>query len=127
MDIKNPVFFAHFHFDNVLKAVGNNKIQFSEISRFPAVRRDLALVMDQAVPFSDIVALANKTAKKILKDVNLFDVFEDAAKLGEGKKSYAVSFVFEDAEKTLQEKEIDALTQRLQQAFETKLGAVIRK
>jgi phenylalanyl-tRNA synthetase beta chain len=127
MDIKNPVFFAHFHFDNVLKAVGNNKIQFSEISRFPAVRRDLALVMDQAVPFSDIVALANKTAKKILKDVNLFDVFEDAAKLGEGKKSYAVSFVFEDAEKTLQEKEIDALTQQLQQAFETKLGAVIRK
>jgi phenylalanyl-tRNA synthetase beta chain len=127
MDIKNPVFFADFHFENILKAVGNNKIQFSEISRFPSVRRDLALVLNQSVPFSDIVALANKTAKKILKEVNLFDVFEDASKLGEGKKSYAVSFVFEDAEKTLQDKEIDALTQQLQQAFESKLGAVIRK
>ena len=127
MDIKNPVFFADFHFDNILKAVGSNKIQFSEISRFPTVRRDLALVLNQNVPFSDIVALANKTAKKILKEVNLFDVFEDATKLGEGKKSYAVSFVFEDAEKTLQDKEIDALTQQLQQAFESKLGAVIRK
>ncbi len=127
MDLKNPVFFATFHFENILKAVGNNKIQFSEISRFPTVRRDLALVIDQSTPFSDIVAVANKTAKKILKEVNLFDVFEDAAKLGEGKKSYAVSFVFEDAEKTLQDKEIDALTQQLQQAFESKLGAVIRK
>jgi phenylalanyl-tRNA synthetase beta chain len=127
MDIKNPVFFADFHFENILKAVGNNKIQFSEISRFPSVRRDLALVLNHSVPFSDIVAVANKTAKKILKEVNLFDVFEDANKLGEGKKSYAVSFVFEDAEKTLQDKEIDALTQQLQQAFESKLGAVIRK
>ena len=127
MDIKNPVFFADFHFENVLKAVGSNKIQFSEISRFPAVRRDLALVLNHTVPFSEVVAVANKTAKKILKEVNLFDVFEDATKLGEGKKSYAVSFVFEDAEKTLQEKEIDALTQQLQQAFESKLGAVIRK
>lgn len=126
-DIKNPVFFADFHFENILKAVGNNKIQFNEISRFPTVRRDLALVLNQTVPFSDIVAVANKTAKKILKEVNLFDVFEDANKLGEGKKSYAVSFVFEDAEKTLQDKEIDALTQQLQQAFESKLGAVIRK
>lgn len=126
-DIKNPVFFADFHFENILKAVGSNKIQFTEISRFPAVRRDLALVLNQTVPFSDIVAVANKTAKKILKEVNLFDVFEDAGKLGEGKKSYAVSFIFEDPEKTLQEKEIDALTQQLQQAFESKLGAVIRK
>ncbi len=127
MDIKNPVFFANFHFENILKAVGNNKIQFSEISRFPAVRRDLALVLDSKVPFSEVVAVANKTAKKILKEVNLFDVFEDTSKLGEGKKSYAVSFVFEDVEKTLQDKEIDALTQQLQQAFEARLGAVIRK
>lgn len=126
-DIKNPVFFADFHFENILKAVGGNKIQFNEISRFPTVRRDLALVLNQSVPFSDIVAVANKTAKKILKEVNLFDVFEDERKLGEGKKSYAVSFLFEDAEKTLQDKEIDALTQQLQQAFESKLGAVIRK
>ena len=84
-------------------------------------------MLNRPVQFSEVVAVANKTAKKILKEVNLFDVFEDETKLGEGKKSYAVSFVFEDAEKTLQDKEIDALTQQLQQAFEAKLGAVIRK
>jgi phenylalanyl-tRNA synthetase beta chain len=71
--------------------------------------------------------LAQKTIKKGLKEVNLFDVFEDEKKLGAGKKSYAVSFTFEDPEKTLQDKEIDVMLGQLQQLFETKLGAVIRK
>jgi phenylalanyl-tRNA synthetase beta chain len=121
------VFFADFNFENVLKAVTSNKIQFVELNRFPSVRRDLALVLDRSVTFADIRQLANKTAKKLLTSVNLFDVFEDEQKLGAGKKSCAVSFIFEDPEKTLQEKEIDSLMQQLQQAFETKLNATIRK
>jgi len=126
-DVKNTVFFADFNFGVVLKAVSNNKIQFAELNRFPSVRRDLALVIDSSVTFGDIRQLANKTAKKMLSGVNLFDVFEDEQKLGAGKKSCAVSFVFEDPEKTLQEKEIDHLMQQLQQAFENKLKATIRK
>jgi len=127
MDIKNPVFFADFNFENVLKALASNKVQFSELNKFPSVRRDLALVIDQSVGFGDIRQLAAKTAKKMLKEVNLFDVFEDESKLGAGKKSYAVSFVFEDLEKTLQEKEIDTVMGQLVGAFESKLGALIRK
>jgi len=127
MDVKNAVFFADFNFENVLKALAGNKIQFVELNRFPTVRRDLALVLDRSVTFADIRQLANKTAKKLLTSVNLFDVFEDEQKLGAGKKSCAVSFTFEDPEKTLQEKEIDSLMQQLQQAFETKLNATIRK
>jgi len=127
MDLKNAVFFADFNFDNLLKALAANKIQFQELNRFPVVRRDLALVMSQQVSFGEIRQLATKTAKKLLKEVNLFDVFEDETKIGTGKKSYAVSFLFEDPQKTLQDKEIDALMQQLQQAFEHKLNAIIRK
>ena len=127
MDLKNPVFFADFNFENVLKASGSNKVQFAELNRFPTVRRDLALVIDQSVGFGDIRQLAAKTAKKMLKEMNLFDVFEDETKLGTGKKSYAVSFVFEDLEKTLQDKDIDALMGQLIGAFEGKLGALVRK
>jgi phenylalanyl-tRNA synthetase beta chain len=127
MDIKNAVYFADFQFENILKALGVNKIQFEELNKFPTVRRDLALVISKEVRFGDIRQLAAKTAKKILRDVNLFDVFEDESKLGAGKKSYAVSFLFEDPEKTLQDKEIDQVMQQLQQAFETKLQALIRK
>ena len=127
MDLKNTVFFADFHVENAIKALATHKIEFVELNRFPSVRRDLALVLDKTVAFADIRQLANKTAKKLLKEVNLFDVFEDASKIGPGKKSYAVSFVFEDPEKTLQDKDIDSLMQQLQQAFETKLNAVIRK
>lgn len=127
MDIKNAVFYADFNFDNLLAALASNRIQFQEINKFPVVRRDLALVLDQAVTFAEIRQVAVKTAKKLLKEVNLFDVFEDEHKIGAGKKSYAVSFLFEDTQKTLQDKDIDALLQQLQQAFEQKLGAVIRK
>ncbi len=126
-DVKNMVYFADFHFENVLKALSAVKTQYAELSKYPTVRRDLALVLGQAVSFGEIRQLAAKTVKKLLKDVNLFDVFEDESKLGPGKKSYAVSFVFEDIEKTLQDKDIDQMMQQLQTAFETKLNAQIRK
>jgi len=127
MDIKNPVFFADLHVDNLLAAHAGNRVQYQELNKFPTVRRDLALVLDRRVPFGDIRQLANKTAKKLLKDVNLFDVFEDENKLGAGKKSYAVSFLFENPAKTLEDKEIDAVMQELQKAFESKFNAQIRK
>lgn len=127
MDVKNAVFYADINFEAVSKAAGKNNVQYAEVSKYPSVRRDLAVVVDKAVSFAELRALANKTTKKILKDVNLFDVFEDESKLGEGKKSYALSFIFEDAEKTLQDKEIDAAFQQLQDVFEGKLGAAIRK
>ena len=91
------------------------------------MRRDLALVLDRSVTFGDIRQLATRTVKKLLKEVNLFDVFEDEAKLGAGKKSYAVSFVFEDPEKTLQDKEVEAAMGQLVGVLEGKLGATIRK
>ncbi len=127
MEVKNAVFCADFNVENVIKALSNNKIQYRELSRFPAVRRDLALVLDRNVPFGDIRQLAQKTVKKTLREVNLFDVFEDESKVGAGKKSYAVSFTFEDPDKTLQEKDIDTLMRQLQEAFETKLQATIRR
>ena len=127
MDIKNSVFYADFHVENLLDALKNHQIQYAEVSKFPIVRRDLALVLDRGVAFGDIRQLANKTAKKLLREVNLFDVFEDETKIGTGKKSYAVSFTFEDPEKTLQDKDIDSVMGQLQLAFETKLGAVVRK
>jgi phenylalanyl-tRNA synthetase beta chain len=127
MDIKNPVFFADFNVTNLIKAVTGNKIQFQELNKFPMVRRDLALVLDKGVTFGEIRQLATKTAQKLLKEVNLFDVFDDENKLGAGKKSCAVSFVFEDTGKTLQDKDIDAVMNQLTSVFEGKLGAVIRK
>lgn len=126
MDIKNAVFVADLNLDNLLVAHGANRVQYQELSKFPTVRRDLALVLDRRVPFGEVRQLALKTAKKILKEVNLFDVFEDESKLGPGKKSYAVSFLFENPTKTLEDKEIDALMQDLQKAFETKLSALVR-
>lgn len=127
MEIRNPVYFADFHFENLLAALSSNRILFQELNKFPVVRRDLAMVLDRSVSFGEIRQLAAKTAKKMLKEVNLFDVFEDENKIGAGKKSYAVSFLFEDPQKTLQDKDVDAVMQQLQQAFEQKLSANIRK
>lgn len=127
MDVKNAVLYADFHLENILEALKSHQIQYTKSGKFPTVRRDLALVLNRQVGFGEIRQLANKTVKKILREVNLFDVFEDETKIGTGKKSYAVSFTFEDTEKTLQDKEIDAIMQQLQTALETKLGATVRK
>ena len=109
------------------QAAKKQSISLVELNKFPTVRRDLALVIGKSVKFADIAALAKKVGKKLLKDINLFDVFEDETKLGEGKKSYAVSFTFEDPTRTLQDKEVDAVMSELIATFESKLGAVIRR
>lgn len=125
-DLKYPVYFASLNWDDLIKICGNNKITFTEISRYPEVRRDLALVLNNETTFADIQRIANQYGKKILRKVNLFDVYE-GDKIEAGKKSYAVSFILQDEEKTLAEKEIDSFMNRLMMGFEKELGAVIRK
>jgi phenylalanyl-tRNA synthetase beta chain len=127
MDIKQSVFYADFNWDLIMGALKKVKTEFKEMSKFPSVRRDLALVIDEKVNFEEIRVLAQKTAKDLLKEVNLFDVFQDENKLGAGKKSYAVSFIFEDSSKTLNDKDIDQVMNPLMKLYEEKLGAVIRK
>ena len=100
-------------------------ISFEPISKFPAVKRDFALLLNKEVTFSQIKELALKSERKLLKDVSIFDVFEDK-KLGENKKSYAVSFIIQDETKTLKDKQIDKIMKKLQYTFEKELGAELR-
>ena len=125
-DLKYPVYYASLNWDDLIRICGNNKITFTDISRYPEVRRDLALVVNNETTFADIQRIANQYGKKILRKVNLFDVYE-GNKIEAGKKSYAVSFTLQDEEKTLAEKEIDSFMNRLMMGFEKELGAVIRK
>ena len=127
MDIRSNVFYADFNWDLLLKSRKKHNIIFEEINKFPSTRRDLALVVENSVKFQDIVAIARKVGKKLIKDINLFDVYENEAQLGKGKKSYAVSFTFEDPTKTLKDKEVDKVTNKLIQQYEEKLSAVIRR
>ncbi|MGH1434745.1 MAG: phenylalanine--tRNA ligase subunit beta [Lewinella sp.] len=127
MDIKGEVFYADFNWDHVFKALPKKRVQFTELNKYPSMRRDLAVVVDQAVKFSDIAAIAGKTAKKLLRETNLFDLYINEDQLGAGKKSYAVSFIFEDPSRTLKVKEIDKVMEKIITTCETKLGAQIRR
>ncbi len=127
MEIKKAVFYAEFYWDNILQGLKKHKVEFKELTKYPSVRRDLALVIDNSVNFQDIAEVAQKMGKRILKDVNLFDVYENKEQLGENKKSYAVSFIFEDPEKTLKDKEVEKIMSKLIETYEGKLGAVIRR
>lgn len=127
MEIKNAVFYAEFNWDAIINGLKKHKIEVTELSKFPTIRRDLALVIDNSIKFQDIAEIANKTGKNILKDVNLFNVYENEEKLGKGKKSYAVSFIFQDPSKTLKDKEIEKIMNKLIETYEGKLGAVIRR
>jgi phenylalanyl-tRNA synthetase beta chain len=125
-DIKQEVFYAELEWNTLLREVKPDSVKFGEISRYPEVRRDLALLLDKTVKFSDIEALANRNGKGILRSVNLFDVYE-GEKIETGKKSYAVSFTMQDDQKTLTDNDIEKLMKRLAEVFEKELGAVIRK
>ncbi|MEI6060291.1 MAG: phenylalanine--tRNA ligase subunit beta [Bacteroidota bacterium] len=125
-DIKQDVFYAEVDWRTLLSEVKPDSVKFSEISRFPEVRRDLALLLDKAVKFVDIETLAYKNGKGILRSVNLFDVYE-GEKIEAGKKSYAVGFTMQDDQKTLTDNDIEKLMKRLVEVFEKELGAVIRK
>jgi phenylalanyl-tRNA synthetase beta chain len=125
-DIKQDVFYAELDWNTLLREVKPDSVKFSEISKYPEVRRDLALLLDKSVKFSDIESLANRNGKGILRSVNLFDVYE-GEKIEAGKKSYAVSFTMQDDQKTLTDNDIEKLMKRLAEVFEKELGAVIRK
>ncbi|MBV6485526.1 MAG: Phenylalanine--tRNA ligase beta subunit [Flavobacteriales bacterium] len=124
-DITNEVFYAQINLDNFIKLASKTKIQYKEISKYPSVRRDLALLIDKQINYHQLEQLAYKQEKRLLKQVNLFDVYE-GKNLEEGKKSYAVSFVFQDDEKTLTDVQIDKTMERLIQVFNTELGAKLR-
>jgi phenylalanyl-tRNA synthetase beta chain len=123
-DIKQDVLYADLKWDKIQKYV-SNKIKFTDIPKYPEVRRDLALLVDEKVTFETVYNIAKQTEKKLLKDVNLFDVYQ-GEKLPEGKKSYAVSFIIQDENKTLNDKEIEKIMSKLQSNFENQLGAQLR-
>ncbi len=127
MGIRGSVYFADCNWDMLLQAHKKQNISFAELNRFPTVRRDVALVIENSVKFSDLAGLARKVGKKLLKEVNLFDVYENEAQLGKDKKSYALSFTFEDSNRTMQDKEIDAVVNDIVKEFETKHGAQLRR
>jgi phenylalanyl-tRNA synthetase beta chain len=126
LDINAEVFYADFDWDLIVKSVRNNKITFTEVSKFPAVRRDLSMLLNKDITFEQLKQIALKTDKSLLKEVNVFDVYL-GDKLPEGKKSYALSFVIQDDEKTLTDKQIEAFMQKLIINFEKQAGAEIRK
>jgi phenylalanyl-tRNA synthetase beta chain len=123
--IKQEVLFADFQWDSLLKLVGNKTIKVTENPKFPSVKRDLALLLDSTVAFKEVYDFAFQTERKLLKEVDLFDVYE-GDKLPDGKKSYAVSFLLQDETKTLADKQIDKIMQKLQLTFEKNLAAVLR-
>ena len=125
MDIAKPVFYAELDWAALMKAISKNQVLYSEISKYPAVSRDLALLIDKNIEFAAIEEVAHQTEKKLLKEVELFDVYE-GKNLPEGKKSYAVNFILQDDTKTLNDKQIDAIMTKLITNLKNKLGAQLR-
>ena len=124
-DIKQAVYYAEIDFDLIVRAAKKQRIAVEELSRFPEVKRDLALLVDKGVTFSELRNIAFATEKKLLKRVTLFDVYE-GDKLPEGKKSYALGFTLEDKNQTLNEKTIEKTMANLQRQLEAKAGAQVR-
>ncbi len=124
-DIGQDVYYAEFSWENLLKAVKNHTITFTPLPKFPAVKRDLALLLDKKITFKEVRDIAMRTEKHLLKSVALFDVYE-GEKLGADKKSYAISFTLQDEEKTLTDKQIDKIMNKLMGTYKHLLGAEIR-
>ena len=123
--IKQEVLFADFDWALVLQNMGSRQVRVEELPKYPEVRRDLALLLDEEVSFIDLYNFAHQSERKLLKEVDLFDVYV-GDKLPEGKKSYAVSFTLQDENKTLTDKQIDKIMNKLRSGYEKELGAVLR-
>ena len=123
-DIKQDIFYADFNWELVLKLL-SNKVKFTAISKFPEVRRDFSLLIDQSVTFEQIYTIAKQTEKTILKNIDLFDVYE-GKNLPENKKSYAISYILQDDTKTLTDSQIDKIMTKIQHNLETMVGAQLR-
>lgn len=124
-DINAEVYFAELNWDMLMKEIRKHTITYADISRFPAVKRDLALLLDKNILFDQVEKIAYKAERKLLKEISLFDVYE-GKNLPEGKKSYAVNFVLQDEEKTLNDKQIDTIMSKIQKSLEDELGAKLR-
>ena len=124
-DIRNEVFYAVIHWDDLLRIRGDHHVTHTELPRFPEVRRDLSLLLDQSLTFSQIKDLAFRMEGRLLKKVDLFDVYE-GEQVAKGKKSYAVSFILQDTQATLTDERIDRIMKKLMEAYTQELGAIIR-
>ena len=125
MDIDTEVFYADIHWNALMKEIGNHTVTYAEIAKYPSVKRDLALLLDQSVTFAEVKKVAMESERKLLKEVVLFDVYE-GKNLEAGKKSYAVSFLLQDETKTLNDKQIDAIMNKIIQNLTQKLDAKLR-
>ena len=125
MDIKQPVYYADLNWTLLLKQYPTKEVQYQEVAKFPEVRRDLALILRKSVTFAQVEQAAMQCEKKLLKRVSLFDVYEGKG-ITEGFKSYAVSFILQDKDKTLNDKQIESTMAKIQKTLETQLGAKIR-
>jgi phenylalanyl-tRNA synthetase beta chain len=126
MGVNQNVYYALFDFRNVFLFASKNTTEIKEISKYPIVRRDIALVLDEGINFEEIQKLTYKTEKQLIREINLFDIYKNEKQLGKGKKSYAVSFTFQDDKQTLRDIDIDKVINKLITAFETQLKAQIR-
>ncbi len=124
-DLDNTVYFADINWNNVIEVSQNTKFSIESISQFPFVRRDLALLLDKATKYSEIEKIAVKSEPKLIKSINAFDVYE-GDKIESGKKSYAISFILQDDQKTLTDEDIDLVMNKLIKQFEKELGAILR-
>lgn len=124
-DLTVPVFYADFNWANIIKEITKNKISYAPLSKFPSVRRDLALLCDRTTTFAEIKQIAFNCEKNLLKTVNIFDIYENDS-LGENKKSYAISFILADDEQTLTDKQIEKIMDKLIKSYEKQLGASLR-
>ena len=125
MDVKQEVYYLELNFDALVKSTKKQKIAAGELSKYPEVKRDLALLVDRQTTFAQLRETAFATERKLLKSVSLFDVYE-GDKLPEGKKSYALSFVLEDKSRTLDDKTIERVMTNLARQFELRCGATVR-
>jgi len=125
VNLDQEVYYADFHWENLLKTLKHHKVAYTPIPKYPSVKRDLALLLDKQITFKEVKELALRTEKNLLKAVTLFDVYE-GEKLGANKKSYAVSFTLQDEEKTLTDKQIDKIMNKLMGAYKHQFNAEIR-
>ena len=123
--IDQDVYYAEINWSLLMKAIKKQKVEYSEISKYPSVSRDLALLIDKKVEFAQVEQIAYQSEKKLLKKVELFDVYE-GKNLPEGKKSYAVNFILQDEQKTLNDKQIDAIMNKIINNLKKELGAELR-
>jgi len=126
MDVKRDVYYAEINWDLLCQRRSKKAAVFQPLNKYPTMRRDLAVILDEGVNFDQLATIAQKTGKKLLKSINLFDVYKNTKQLGEGKKSYALSMTFEDKEQTLKDKQVEKIMNDLISRYQSDLGAIIR-